>query len=199
MHVSVILYVVPRYLYNWKPTQWHCVIYCAYKMEHLQDDYTMRHWKEFQSVEEHRAILQSRMTRWLPKQWAGVTWWSWKASVSLCLRFPVHTIVFVSVIVSMLAVISHCHPLHQSSPSPVECGWGCGPRRAGGAAAWAQSTRRAAPERACGPEECTICRKRYEGTYPSHTGRCGRYRRTLSGIPAWTEREKKVKTIHRFT
>lgn len=39
----------------------------------------------------------------------------------------------------MSAANSCCHPLDQSSPNPVECGWGCGPHRAGVSTVWALS------------------------------------------------------------
>lgn len=100
---------------------------------------------------------------------------------------------------STLAELSHCRPLDPFSPSPVECVWGCGPHRVGGAAAWAQSTQRAPPEIGGSLEEWTICTKRDEGTCPCRTGKCAKYRRTPSGIPAWTRREKKLLDNRRFT
>lgn len=77
-----------------------------------------------------------------------------------------------------------------SSPSPVGCGRLCGPHRAGGAAAWARSPRWAPPHWASSLEECTICMWTALGTCWSRTGRCARYRRRASGIPAWTARQK---------
>lgn len=132
---------------------------------------------------------------------ARVTWWQSKSVKCPCVfAFDAfHCFCVCNCNSSTLAVISCCRPLDRPSPSPVECGWGCGPHRAGGSAAWARSPQRAPPDWACRPEECTICRKWERGTCSSHTGRCARYRRTLSGIPAWTGRQRKQVKTNTFT
>lgn len=89
-----------------------------------------------------------------------------------------------------LAVTSCCRSQDLSSPSPAECGWGFYPHKAEEAAVWTPAPGTAAPSRACSRGECTICIARCIEICPNHTGRYERCRRTMSGIPTWTGKQK---------